>query len=62
MLESKRGPHRHPDLIREAWAMRFKIEFRKPHRDLPDSLLSQLSQCKNDEARRILLGCTEKEK
>ena len=49
------------DLVREAWAMRFNITTERMKRDLSWSLLAQLSFCKSDEARRIILGVSEKE-
>jgi hypothetical protein len=43
------------DAIRDAWALRFAIPTKQ--RDMMrDPLLHQLSHCKSDEARRIILG------
>jgi hypothetical protein len=53
---------RPPDLVREAWAMRFGITYRVHNAgDLTDALLKQLSFCRSDEARRIILGVSEVE-
>ncbi len=49
-----------PDLWREAWARRFGICGTKAA-NLTDSLMEQLSFCKSDEARRLILGIKPKE-
>jgi len=49
------------DRRRRAYMKRFGIKCRRPWRDLPDDLLLQLDRCADDEARRILLGITERE-
>ncbi len=41
---------------REAWAMRFGLKQTHPPRLLPDDLCRQLCQCRDDAARRLLLG------
>ena len=48
---------RKADPIREAWHLRFGIveSFRRSDR-LTLALMLQLSQCRNDEARRLILG------
>lgn len=56
------NPVGHPtEPIRKAWAMRFGIDDRH-HKctDLTDQMMNQLSRCKSDEARRIILGISEK--
>ena len=53
---------RRADLMRLAWAMRFGITHRVHNSDdLRDALLRQLSFCKSDEARRLILGIKPKE-
>ena len=46
---------RPPDLQREAWAERFGLSKESKY-DMPDSLMAQLSFCRGDEQRRIILG------
>jgi hypothetical protein len=46
---------RTPDPIRQAWQLRFGLSYRQARR-LTDKMLWRLSQCRNDEARRIILG------
>ena len=48
------------DLVRKAWAMRFGMSVHNSA-DLTDSLMAQLSFCKSDEARRLILGIKPKE-
>ena len=52
------GTHR-----RTAWVERFALPKYRAERDskLPTELLAQLDGCKDDEARRLLLGISEKE-
>jgi len=47
------------DEVRDAWIERFDLKTSTPRRRLPSRLLSQLSECKDDETRRILLGISE---
>ncbi len=42
-------------MIREAWMERFGLKRANPIRDFPVRLLFQLSFCKSDEARRLIL-------
>lgn len=55
---SNPGPK--PDIVREAWEMRFRLTpwKRKNHR-LTEALMAQLSFCRSDEARRIILGISK---
>ena len=50
---------RPPCLIREAWAERFGLS-RQARTDLTESIMAQLSHCKGDEQRRIILGIPER--
>jgi hypothetical protein len=45
--------------VREAWATRFNLSIHNSA-DLNERLMRQLSTCRSDEARRIILGITEK--
>lgn len=54
-MPSKPGIQR-DDPIVNAWADRFHLSITQPTRLLKPQLCRQLSQCKNDSARRILLG------
>jgi hypothetical protein len=46
--------------IRAAWVERFNLqEYRRNDAKLPSRVLCQLSQCRSDEARRIILGVSE---
>jgi hypothetical protein len=56
---SKSGPK--PDLVRKALALRFGLT-PKQRFYLTDSMMAQLSFCKSDCARRLILGISEKEK
>lgn len=50
------------DAVRSAYIDQFKLSPCFLGSDkLPDSLLDQLSQCRSDEARRLILGISEKE-
>lgn len=40
----------------QAWMERYNLPESHIRRDLPDSLLNQLSHCKTEECRRIILG------
>lgn len=53
-----RAAGRPPDAIRHAWATRFALPPRQEHR-LDPRAMAQLSRCKSDEARRLLLGVRE---
>ena len=49
------------DLIREAWALRFGINsFSRIDHKLTDALMCQLSHCKTDSCRRLILGISVK--
>lgn len=47
---------RPPDLVREAWCLRYGLKWRRTDHQMPDSLMRQLSFCKSDAARRLILG------
>jgi hypothetical protein len=42
--------------IREAWTMRFNLPQVNDRRVMTDSICRQLSFCRDDEARRLILG------
>ena len=46
---------RNPDEVRLAWTLRYELSA-KAHRQLSVEKMEQLSFCKSDEARRLLLG------
>jgi hypothetical protein len=50
---------RPPDQIAEAWAMRYKKQLRRHTRLFTTDLCRQLSFCKTEEARRIILGISK---
>lgn len=50
------GSGRKMCMVREAWVLRFNIEATRPHRLLNDKVMCQLSMCRSDEARRLILG------
>ncbi len=57
-MNGKPGPGGYSDPILEAWALRFGLDY---HTSFVRRLLSertcwQLSMCRDDEARRLLLG------
>jgi hypothetical protein len=52
---------RPPDIERDAWMLRFGMSEGKA-KELSDIFMRQLSLCKSDEARRIILGITIKER
>lgn len=56
----KRPAHRPACPIREAWGTRFDLNpwTRRDHR-INDAMLAQLSSCRSDEARRLILGISE---
>jgi hypothetical protein len=57
MYISPKHPVGHPaEPIREAWAMRFGLHTPKQRAKLTTFLCWQLCQCRDDEARRLLLG------
>lgn len=62
-MKGKRGPNGYPDPIREAWVLRFGLSRRPDSSDadhgMPDTLCAQLSYCKSDEARRLILGVSK---
>ncbi len=47
---------RKPCPIREAWMLRFGLTYARPTREMAVQVLQQLSFCRSDEARRLLLG------
>lgn len=49
---------RPPDPVREAWMMRFKMPENRSH-EFTDALMAQLSHCRSDSARRLILGVSE---
>ena len=50
-------PGGHPtEPVRDAWAMRFGLRTAKQRALLTPSLCWQLCQCRDDEARRLILG------
>jgi hypothetical protein len=46
------------DVVAAAWALRFGLNERAQYR-LLDSEMAQLSSCRSDEARRLILGISE---
>ena len=47
-------------LIHEAWAMRYGIrKGSKQYRWMTSNIIRQLSECKSEEARRLILGIKE---
>ena len=51
---------RPPDPIRQAWALRFGLNpLNLEQNRFPESLLWQLCRCRNDEARRLVLGVSK---
>lgn len=46
--------------IREAYLMFYGQFTMRPSREFSDAMMNQLSHCRSDEARRIILGRTEK--
>ena len=59
-FEHPRPAHRPACPVREAYEMRFRLTrwARQDHR-LTDEMLVQLSRCKSDEARRLILGVSK---
>jgi hypothetical protein len=51
---------RPPEFPRDAWMLRLGMSEGKA-KELSDIFMRQLSRCKSDEARRIILGITIKE-
>jgi hypothetical protein len=49
------------DLVRQAWSMRYEKQTTHPARWLSEAMMAQLSFCRSEEARRLLLGLSEKE-
>ena len=49
---------RPPDLVAQAWALRYGMTVMQCYR-LSDLLMRQLSFCKTEEARRIILGISK---
>ena len=57
---AKRGPGGNPDPIRMARITEFHLHASLTRCDnFTDDFLSQLSQCRSDEARRIILGVSK---
>lgn len=50
---------RRRDLIREAWSLRYGLT-RGQYHQLNTRFLNQLSMCRSEEARRLILGVKEK--
>ena len=48
------------DPVREAYVLRFGVDLYQASRLLDNALLCQLSECKSDEARRLILGKSER--
>lgn len=53
-------PGRHTNADKDYWAARFHLSWWQ-RRHLNQFMLTQLKECYSDEARRILLGKSEKE-
>jgi hypothetical protein len=53
-----RGVYRPPCMIRRAWVMRYNLTERQA-KDMSESLMLQLSQCKGDSQRRLILGISK---
>jgi hypothetical protein len=51
---------RPPNLVREAYILRFGVTIVNAHREMPNSFLRQLGACASDCERRLLLGLSEK--
>jgi hypothetical protein len=49
-----------PNLVRQAYVLRFGIKRVNIERDMPNSFLRQLGACASDCERRLLLGLSEK--
>jgi len=47
-------------LIRQAWIMRFDLPYARPANEITTELMWQLCLCKDDSARRLILGVSEK--
>ena len=61
-MTCKRGPGGYSDPIHEAYMLRFGLSKKYLRQEqLPDALCKQLSECRSDSARRLLLGVSEKE-
>ena len=58
-MKAKMGPNGHRDPIVEAWEMYFNLPPYYFSHQQTDAICTQLSQCKNDEARRLVLGISE---
>ena len=60
-MSGKRGPGGYPDPIHEAYMLRFGLSKKYLRSEqLSDEQCKQLSHCRSDEARRLLLGVSEK--
>ena len=60
MIDRKGIRGRKPNPRREVYMQRFGMRYKHPAIRLHTTLLDMLDGCKDDEARRILLGKTEK--
>lgn len=57
-MRRKRGglkPFEPGDPIREAWAERINLQWKNPSKMLTNAFMCQLSMCRSDEARRLLI-------
>jgi hypothetical protein len=58
--EAMSNPYGRPrDLVRDAWAIRFGMSYDDVYRLLTVAMMNQLSRCKSDECRRLILGISE---
>jgi hypothetical protein len=57
--ECKRGPGGHRDQIIEAWEMMLNLQPTLLRRHPYRGICEQLSHCRDDEARRLILGISE---
>jgi hypothetical protein len=57
--ECKRGPGGWRDPVTEAWEMRFNMPDGMLRRHPYRGICQQLSYCRNDEARRLILSISE---
>jgi hypothetical protein len=55
-MNGKPGPGGYSNPVREAWALRFGIHPTKLCVLLNDAMCKQLAGCKDDMARRLILG------
>ena len=48
------------DAMRRFYVRYFKLTNCRPERDIPDRLVRQLFKCKDDSARRLILGISHR--